>query len=262
MRTNKLRVLLNAGEASVGTHVMTTSPDIVEMIGKTGLIDYIEFVAEYGPYSLAALDNFCRALELGGMSGLIKVDRENRGWVAQRAIGSGFQNVLFSDVHDAAEAEECVAIVRAESPQTGGHFGSADRRFAGYGLESGSPEYVQALEDSVVALMIEKAEAVRNIEAILSVPGIDMIVFGGNDYSMSIGRPRGVSPEELKEVRDHVFAAALAKGIQPRAEINEPAQADEYIESGVRHFAIGTDLFMIYQWLNERAGGLREMLKP
>ena len=181
----ELRELLNAGAPSVGTHVMTTSPDIVEMIGKTGLIDYIEFVAEYAPYSLVELDNFGRALELGGMSGMIKVDRENRGWVAQRAVGSGFQNVLFSDVHDAAEAEECVAIVRAESPQTGGHFGSADRRFASYGLESGSPEYVQALEDSVVALMIEKDEAVKHIEEIMSVPGVDMIVFGGNDYSMS-----------------------------------------------------------------------------
>ncbi|MYD52154.1 MAG: 2,4-dihydroxyhept-2-ene-1,7-dioic acid aldolase, partial [Dehalococcoidia bacterium] len=52
MRPNRLRELLKAGKPSVGTHVMTTSPDIVEMIGKTGLIDYIEFVAEYAPYSL------------------------------------------------------------------------------------------------------------------------------------------------------------------------------------------------------------------
>ena len=68
---------------------MTTSPDIVEMIGKTGLIDYIEFVAEYAPYSLAELDNFGRALELGGMSGMIKVDRENRGMgcSARRRLG-------------------------------------------------------------------------------------------------------------------------------------------------------------------------------
>ena len=64
-----------------------------------------------------------------------------------------------------------MAIVRAESPQTGGHFGSADRRFASYGLESGSPEYVQALEDSVVALMIEKDEAVKHLDDIMSVPG-------------------------------------------------------------------------------------------
>ena len=49
MRPNRLRELLKAGAPSVGTHVMTTSPDIVEMIGKTGLIDYIEFVRSMLP---------------------------------------------------------------------------------------------------------------------------------------------------------------------------------------------------------------------
>ncbi len=260
MRSNRLRKLLNEGTPSVGTHVITTSPDIGEMIGKSGLIDYIEFVAEYGPYSLDSLDNFGRVLELYDMSGMVKVDRENRGFVAQRAIGSGLQNILFSDAHDAAEVEECVAVVRAETPQTGGTFGSADRRFAGYGLESGSPEYVQALEDSVVAIMIEKESAVKDLDAVLSVPGVDMIVFGGNDYAMSIGRPRGLSPEEMSEVQTHVFKAALSKGIQPRAELNHPDQAAALIEMGVRHFAIGTDLWMIKDWLEERAGGLRGML--
>ena len=37
MRPNKLRELLKAGAPSVGTHVMTTSPDIVEMIGEDGV---------------------------------------------------------------------------------------------------------------------------------------------------------------------------------------------------------------------------------
>ncbi len=142
---------------------MTTSPDVVEIIGLTGLVDCIEFVAEYGPYSLSELDHFSRALELHEMSGMIKVDRENRAFVAQRAIGSGFQSILFSDVHDAAEVEECIASVRAESPLTKGSFGSADCRFAKYGMESGSSEYVQSLEDCVIALMIEKDEAVKKL---------------------------------------------------------------------------------------------------
>ena len=245
----------------MATHTMTTSPDVVEIIGRTGLIDYIEFVAEYGPYSLPDLDHFGRALELYNMAGMIKVDRENRAFVAQRAIGSGFQAILFSDTHDAAEVEECVAAVRAESPETRGEYGSADRRFAAYGLESGTPEYVQALDDIVIALMIEKDSAVKNLETILSVPGIDMVVYGGNDYAMSLGRMRAISPEENTEIRNYIFKTALSKGIQPRAEIIHPDQAEENIDLGVKHFAIGTDLHMIYGWLNERAGGLRELLE-
>ena len=260
MRENRLRQALNEDKATVGTHTMTTQPDVVEMIGLTGLIDYIEFVAEYGPYTLPDLDHFGRALELYNMAGMIKVDRLNREFVAQRAIGSGFQAILFSDAHDAAEAEECVAAVRAETPQTKGGYGSADRRFATYGLESGTPEYVKALDDVVVALMIEKDEAVKNLKEMLSVPGIDMVVYGGNDYAMSLGRMRQIPPEENAEIRNHIFKTALSMGVQPRAEINHPDDAAEYLEIGVKHFAIGTDLHMIRDWLVTRAGGLREIL--
>ena len=260
MRQNKLRNALDDDKFTIGTHAMTTSPDVVEIIGLTGLVDYIEFIAEYGPYSLSELDHFSRTLELHEMSGMIKVDRENRAFVAQRAIGSGFQSILFSDVHDAAEVEECIASVRAESPLTKGSFGSADRRFAKYGMESGSSEYVQSLEDCVIALMIEKDEAVKNLDSILSVPGIDMVVFGGNDYAMSVGKPRGLSDTEMSEIGDHIYQTALNKGIQPRVETGLE-HAEKYLEMGVKHFSIGTDLWMIYEWLQDRVGKLRNVIE-
>ena len=171
MRPNRLRQLLNEGKPSIGHHVTSTSPDVVEIIGRAGGVDYLEFVAEYMPYDLYSLDNFGRALELTGMSGMIKIDQENKAYTANRAIGSGIQNILFSDTRTVEEARSCVHAVRAETPQTGGGFGAADRRFAGYGLESASPGYVQALEDGVLALMIEKREAVENLEEILSIGG-------------------------------------------------------------------------------------------
>ena len=49
MRPNKLREKLNAGEPTLGTHIHTTWPSIVEALGHTGEYDYVEFVAEYGP---------------------------------------------------------------------------------------------------------------------------------------------------------------------------------------------------------------------
>ena len=104
MRPNKLRQLLNEGRPSICHHVATTSPDVVEIIGRAGGVDYVEFVAEYMPYDLHSLDNFGRALELTGMSGMIKVDQENKAYTAGRALGSGLQNILFSDTRTAEEA--------------------------------------------------------------------------------------------------------------------------------------------------------------
>src|SRR5207245_790758 len=187
MRPNKLRELLKANKPTLSTHIHTTWPSVVEAIGHTGLYDYVEFVGEYGPFDLHDLDNLARAADIYNMSMQLKVDQEPRGFLAQRAIGSGFHSILFADCRSAADVQECVRIVRPETPEDKGTYGVATRRFTymGYG---GGKAYVQALRDIVVAIMIEKPGTVDTLEEVLSVKGVDMVQWGGSDYSMGIGR--------------------------------------------------------------------------
>ena len=257
MRANKFRELLKADKPTIGTHIHTTWPSIVEAIGHTGTYDYVEFVAEYGPFDLYAFDDMCRAAELYDMSMMVKVDQEPRGFIAQRAIGSGFQSVLFSDCRSADEVRECVAIARPETPEDGGTYGVATRRFAymGYG---GSMDYVRALRDVVVVIMIEKDGAVENLEEVLSVPGVDMIQWGGSDYSMSVGRAGQRGSPEIKAVERKVIETSLRMGVPPRAEINTADQAKYYLDMGVRHFCIGTDVSILYNWWKEHGDDVRK----
>ena len=145
MRPNRLRQLLKTDRPSIGTHIHTTWPSMMEVIGHTGVYDYVEFVAEYGPFDLHDLDNLCRAAELHNLSSMIKVDQEPRGFLAQRAIGSGFQSVLF--------------------------------------------------------------------------------------------------------------------GVPPRAEIGSPEQAKYYIDLGVKHFCIGTDVHILYSWWKNNGDELRRVVE-
>ena len=57
-----------------------------------------------------------------------------------------------------------------------------------------------------------------------------------------------------------MLTRALAAGIQPRAEINDPAEAQRYLDLGVRHFAIGTDMQILANWWRERGAGLADIL--
>ena len=92
------------------------------------------------------LDNLGRALELKNLAGMIKVEQTQWTHQAMRAIGSGFQSVLFADLRTVEDAQACVAAVRAETPGTGGRLGVGMRRDVGTVLEGGSPAYVDALE--------------------------------------------------------------------------------------------------------------------
>jgi 2-keto-3-deoxy-L-rhamnonate aldolase RhmA len=260
MRPNKLRSLLQENKPSISTHIHTTWPSVVEVIGHTGVYDYIEFVAEYGPYDLHDLDNLGRAAELYNLGMMIKVDYEPHRFIAQRAIGSGFGSVLFADCHNVDEARDCILSVKPDTPEDGGFHGVGTRRFTymGYG---GSPEYVQALRDVVVMLMIEKKGAVDQLEEILALPGLDMIQWGGADYSMSIGKPGQRRDPAIKATEKHVIETALKMGVQPRAEINSPDEAKYYLDLGVRHFCIGTDISILFQWLKENGEGLRKVIE-
>jgi len=259
MKPNRLREQLRTGQPTLGTHMNTVSPALVEILGHSGAFDYVEFVGEYATYDLHDLDNTCRAAELYDLAAIIKVDQEPRGFLAQRAIGSGFQGVLFADVRSAEDARQCVRIVRPETPDDGGIYGVAPRRFA-YPAYGGTPRYVQALRDVVVMLMIEKGSTVEHLEEVLAVPGIDMIQWGPVDYAMSVGRPGAAGSPEVKAVERRVIETALRMGVQPRAEIGSAEQARYYLDLGVRHFCVGWETRILFDWWKGNGEQLRKLV--
>ncbi len=260
MRPNRLREALKANRKTMSTRIQIPWPDIVELVGHTGAFDYVEFLAEYAPYDLHDLDNWCRAAELYNLGCMIKIDQEPRRYLAQRAIGAGFQSVLFADVRSAEDARACVAAVRPETPADGGNNGAAARRNAYVG-QGGGKAYVEALRDTVVVLMIEKRGAVEALEEVLSVPGIDMVQWGGSDYSMSVGHAGERLSPEMKAVERRVFETALRMGVPPRAEIGSVDDAKLFLDMGVRHFSLGTDLTILYGWLKQNGDKLRQVLE-
>lgn len=260
MRHNRLRALLNANKPSIGTHLLSTWPTLVELVGQTDHFDYVEFTAEYSPFTMHDLDNLGRALELKDLGGMIKVEQTQWTHQAMRAIGSGFQSILFADVRTVADAEACVAAVRAETPGTGGRLGVGMRRDVGTVREGGSPAYVEALNDVVIAIMVEKRECVENLDAILSVKGIDMVQFGGSDYSMSLGLTGQRSHPEVLKAESKTIETALKMGLHPRVELADIRDATPYIEMGVKHFCIGWDVKILHDWWQVNGEAMRGML--
>ena len=261
MRKNRLRELLDSGRPSLGTHLSIPWPAITELVGHARAFDYVEFVAEYTPYDLFALENLGRAIDLfDHMTGMMKIEQHSRSYLATRAIGSGIQNLLFADVRTVEDVRECVRAVRAETPGRDGLHGVGMRRDVGYVLEGGSPAFVEALDQAVVAVMIEKRQAVENLDAILAVPGVDMIQFGPSDYAMSIGMTGDWNHPTVRDVERRVIEAALARGIAPRAEISHPRAAARYLEMGVRHFCMGWDMSILHDWFTETGKAMRDVL--
>ncbi len=233
----------------------------MEVIGHTGVFDYIEYVGEQSNWSLEQLENFGRAIELfPNMSSSIKIEEQSRGLIATRAIDAGIQNVLFTDCRSAEDVRECISFVRPETPEAGGIHGCGGRRIAlgGGGLEA----WVKAMNDAVIIFLIEKKGAMENLEEILSIKGVDMVQFGAGDYSISIGKTGQTQDPEVQKAHLDMIKMALKKGVAARVLLRGGSfeAAKPFIEMGIRHFCIGTDLNSISQWFQQQGEGMRKLL--
>jgi len=265
MSRNPLREALNAGKPTVGTHILSAWPTLVELIGHSKQYDYVEFTAEYAPFTMHDLDNLGRSFELMGMSGMIKIEQTQYTHQAMRAIGSGFQSVLFADIRSVEDAKAAVDAVRAETTMAEGargrgRLGVGMRRDVGTVRTGGSPAYVDALNEVVIAIMVEKKSCVDDLDAVLSVPGLDMVQFGASDFSMSIGLTGQANHPDVVAAEKKTIEMALKKGLHPRVELRDPSQAKKYLDMGVKHFCIGWDVRILADWWDTKGAEMRGLL--
>ena len=258
MKPNKLRELINAKKPTMGTHMTVPWPRLAEAIGHTNSFDYIEYIGEYSNYTLETFENIARAIELfPNMSSMIKVEEHTRGFIATRAVDAGLQNVLFADCRDAKDVKECVRMVWPETPEAGGTHGAGARRIH---LGSNAVEWVKAMNDVVIAIMIEKKSAMDDLENILNVRGVSMVQFGPNDYSVSLGKPGQGGIPEVQKAHMDMIKMALKKGVAPRVEIVNADEAKPYIDMGVHHFCMGWDMGIVTTWCKTQGPLLRKQL--
>ena len=108
----------------------------------------------------------------------------------------------------------------------------------------GGADYAEHANDTIVRFaMIETAQALDNLDAILSVEGLDAVYIGPSDLSLSLGcRPvfDDVDPKAAAAI-DHILARAKAHGVQAGVHNGRTDVALARIAKGFRFVTIGSD---------------------
>ena len=261
MKENKLRYMLDNNMPTVATRLQSSWATVTEMVGANGEYDYIEFLAEYAPYGQYDFENIARAAEVHDMGTMIKVDYQNRYYVAQKAIASGFQAVLFTDHRTAEDVAKTIKMITPECPEFEGGMGFVNRRWVGNNCSMKQEEYARMASRTVKVFMVEKKEALDNIDEICSVPGIDMVQFGPNDFALSSGFNMAENKERVREAELKMFEAAKKHGVHVRAEKNSVEDEQYYLDLGVRHFNVGMELRILSNFWKQQGSQLNEMIR-
>jgi 4-hydroxy-2-oxoheptanedioate aldolase len=101
-------------------------------------------------------------------------------------------------------------------------------------LYGGSDYQAKANETVVAFAMIETAEALANVDSILSTPGLDAIFIGPNDLAISMGLANSLDPTESKVVAaiEQILAACKRHGVKAGVHTGSAANAKAMIAKG------------------------------
>ena len=106
-------------------------------------------------------------------------------------------------------------------------------------------EYMDSADQVAMILQIEHIDAVKEIEAIVEVPGIDALLIGPYDLSASLGKTGDFDDPEVQEAISRVQKCAFEAGIPLGIFGASVAAVESFIDSGYRLIAVGIDTLLL-----------------
>jgi len=233
----ELKKKLRARELTVGSWITIGNTAVAEIMARAGY-DWLTVDMEHSAISLENAQELIRVIELCGVAPLVRVGHNDPNLI-KRVMDAGAHGVIVPMVNSAEEARQAVASVKYP-PR--GFRGVGLARAQKYGLDfAGYKAWNET--DSVVIVQVEHIRAVENLEAILTVEGVDGFIIGPYDLSGSLGVPGQFDHPEVVAALDRVKTVSNQLGALSGFHVIPPDREalDEKINEGYRFVAHSLD---------------------
>lgn len=218
-----------------GDRVMTFAvgrmyhPNIVHSLGMSGEFDGFWIDVEHAGLSVPDTETAVSAGWGYGLDAFVRVPPTDYATVT-RAFESGALGVMAAQIHGADHAAEFVGWAKfAPEGRRGLNPLARDGRFGSVPLA----EFAErANRDTFVAIQIETAGAVDEVDAIAAIDGVDLLFVGPSDLGQALGVTGEIMHEKCIAAIDAVAAACRAHGKHWGAVTPTPDYAEMVVEKG------------------------------
>lgn len=237
---NRLKQKLAAGECA--TAFMVTMPSVAQaqILACSG-VDGLIFDMEHGPIDLPTLHAMVAATRGTPATPIARVPW-TEPWLVKPVLDTGVMGINFPMVSTAALARASVDAVRY--PPAGRRGYAPSHAPVRWGMSSS--DYLQAADREILNLItIEDPDAIRDLDDILAVPGIDAVAIASFDLSLSLGVPGQFDHPDLRRLVGEAEAKVLAAGLPLGGVALSAESARAKLAAGYRLLLVGFDVPML-----------------
>jgi 4-hydroxy-2-oxoheptanedioate aldolase len=247
MRANRLKEIWATGKPAIAGWCSMPGSFSAELMANQGW-DVVTIDTQHGLIGYSEMLQMLQAISTTDVTPLVRVSWNQPGEI-MRALDSGAYGVICPMINDAAE---CAAFVQACRYPPEGFRSSGPTRAAVYG---GGDYQAKANGEMLTFAMVETAQGLANVEAIVATPGLDGVYIGPSDLSLSLGGPPGQDSDApmLMAAFDKILAACKAAGVRIGVHTNSVAYSQTMIARGFDLVTVGSDTRYIMNGRGEAA---------
>ena len=238
MMANPIRARWAAGGVAVNGWLSMSCPFAAEVMAAQGF-DSLTVDLQHGVIDYAGAVGMFQAMRASGVAPMARVPWLDPG-IVMKMLDAGAHGVICPMIDTPEQAATLVAAVRYP-PEGRRSFGPTRAALAA------GPDYFEGANAGALAFaMIETAEGVANLDAILATPGLDGVYVGPADLTLGVTQGRlgpgfdREEPEMLKVIQ-HIAQAAQAAGHRAALHCGSPEYAAKAVGWGYDLVTMGTD---------------------
>lgn len=242
MQPNAVKAALKEGKAVAGpiiSEIRTTGG--VKLMAGAGF-DFLFFDTEHAMYDMDTILNLVQMSLVRGICPLVRPTDNTYALVA-RALDAGAQGVIIPRVETAQQAADAVSY--AKYPPLGRRGAGGDGR-NGYAKISALEAVETSNAESMVILQIESRLGVDNVDAIAATEGVDVLLIGPQDLSISLGVHGDFGHPTFLEAARQVVDACARHGKASGMVEKDPESFRRWHDMGMRFLVCDSDSNMLY----------------
>jgi 4-hydroxy-2-oxoheptanedioate aldolase len=242
MRANPVKKALRAGQPAIGTWLSLGSITAARFMARAGFL-WLTVDIEHSLVDWETATHMFAAIADAGCTALARVPA-NRHDHIKRVLDNGAHGVVVPMVNSRPEAEQAVSAVLYPPQGTRSVGGSVHA--LNFGTDA-NDYYAHANDELLIVLQCEHIRAVKDADAIFSVPGIDAIFVGPNDLAASMRSKEGRPPsaEATNQALRHILETCRKHGVPAGLHCGSAEETLRRIEEGWQFLAIGSELRMM-----------------